>query len=671
MFSKISRREREIINLLHQQDEYVTVQFIANKIHYSEKTVRNDLKKISNYLSHAGLGEISAKPKKGVKLTVTFDQWEKLQNAVKQFEFVPSADVFTEERKYQICLLLLQNRSMRVADLAKRLYLSRSSIESALVQAEKCFKKHGLSLKRIRGKGLMIEGSDLSIRFAMLELFQIYKLKQDKSCVSVKLGSDAYVINLIATFLNGFQADGVIRCVKETEKEFGFIFEYRSRYPLFFLISFSLYCCRLKRTVQDSASFENPKISVFNRQAANFLTTQLEKCYRTKIPDGEKNYLLLCLSAAHIEKFENAEKYEFCKSTEIQIYNLVQQFVNLTAKIANADISSDEILLKDVFLYLRSAIVRMWCKVHVPNPFLDQIKREYRNVFAVVWLSRTLLESELKVQISENEVASLTIRVVSAIARAASKVKIYIICNYGIGFSRLLRQQIERQIPDVVVEGTATVAEAEKIKNSDCDFVVAPEDLGGRFGGKEVIKVDNFLKTYDIRNIQKKAFQIRCQKGQDLVGRREAECALIFDGKFVYFFDNILDKTKLLKKMCSHLEKGGYVSEGFTQSVLYREKQSSTEFGWGIALPHGDVKYVIRPIISAAVLKHPIKWGNVDEVDTVFLLALNSNSAVNNLQVKNFYTMLSTITDSSDILQKGKEMLDEQKFADYMNELTK
>lgn len=45
MFSKISRREREIINLLHQQDEYVTVQFIANKIHYSEKTVRNDLKK--------------------------------------------------------------------------------------------------------------------------------------------------------------------------------------------------------------------------------------------------------------------------------------------------------------------------------------------------------------------------------------------------------------------------------------------------------------------------------------------------------------------------------------------------------------------------------------------------------------------------------------------------
>ncbi|QEY34868.1 PRD domain-containing protein [Caproiciproducens galactitolivorans] len=669
MFSKISRREREIINLLHQQDEYVTVQFIANKIHYSEKTVRNDLKKISNYLSHAGLGEISAKPKKGVKLTVTFDQWEKLQSSVRQFEFVPLADVFTEERKYQICLMLLQNRSMSVADLAKRLYLSRTSIESALVQAEKWFKKHSLSLKRIRGKGLVIEGSDLSIRLAMLELFQIFKLKQDKSRVSVKFGSDAYVINLIAKFLNGFQADGVIRCVKETEREFGFNFEYHSRYPLFFLISFSLYCCRLKR--QYSASFGNPEISVFNRQVTNFLITQLEKCYRMKIPDGEKNYLLLCLSAAHIEKFEDTEKYEFCKSTEIQFYNLVQQFVNLTAKIANTDISSDEILLKDAFLYLRSAIVRMWCKVRVPNPFLEQIKREYRNVFAVVWLSSTLLESELKVEISENEVASLTISVVSAIARAVSKIKIYIICNYGIGFSRLLRQQIERQIPEVVVEGIATVAEAQKIKNSGCDFVVAPEDLGGRFGGKEVIKVDNFLKTYDIKNIQKKAFQIRCQKGQDLVGTKEVEHAMIFDGKFVYFLDNILDKTELLKKMCSHLEKGGYVSEGFIQSVLYREKSSSTEFGWGVALPHGDVKYVIQPIISVAVLKQPIKWDNVDEVDTIFLLALDSNSAANNLQVKNFYTILSTMTDSSDVLEKGKEMLDEQKFADYMNALTK
>ncbi len=121
------------------------------------------------------------------------------------------------------------------------------------------------------------------------------------------------------------------------------------------------------------------------------------------------------------------------------------------------------------------------------------------------------------------------------------------------------------------------------------------------------------------------------------------------------------------------LEKSGYVLKGFLNSVLKRENRSSTNIGKHVAIPHGSTKFVIRPIISVALLKKPIIWNENEWVDLVFLLALKQDDTFSTKsQMMKFYSVLTTLIDDENCLKytKAKEICDRDGFADYMNKLT-
>src|SRR5699024_8331873 len=69
-----------------------------------------------------------------------------------------------------------------------------------------------------------------------------------------------------------------------------------------------------------------------------------------------------------------------------------------------------------------------------------------------------------------------------------------------------------------------------------------------------------------------------------------------------------------------HLLDKGYVKESYPHSVMQREQVSATSIGSGIALPHGNPKADLQPVMAAAILENPLPWGD-EWVSVVFLLA--------------------------------------------------
>ncbi|MGC8979364.1 PTS sugar transporter subunit IIA [Caldisericum sp.] len=78
------------------------------------------------------------------------------------------------------------------------------------------------------------------------------------------------------------------------------------------------------------------------------------------------------------------------------------------------------------------------------------------------------------------------------------------------------------------------------------------------------------------------------------------------------------------------LEKG-YVKEDFLPAVLEREKKFPTGLYLGsinVAIPHTDVKHVIKQAVTIVTLKNPVKFRKMDNPDEeipvhiVFLLAI-------------------------------------------------
>ncbi|AYO30067.1 PTS sugar transporter subunit IIA [Biomaibacter acetigenes] len=99
------------------------------------------------------------------------------------------------------------------------------------------------------------------------------------------------------------------------------------------------------------------------------------------------------------------------------------------------------------------------------------------------------------------------------------------------------------------------------------------------------------------------------------------------------------DKEGIIKKLANLLISKGYAKESYLEAILEREKVFPTGLpteGVGVAIPHADIKHVIKPAIAVAILKHPVQFnvmGNPEEkvsVKIIFMLAITDP----NIQLK-------------------------------------
>ena len=72
------------------------------------------------------------------------------------------------------------------------------------------------------------------------------------------------------------------------------------------------------------------------------------------------------------------------------------------------------------------------------NPLKEVVKSKYPNIYAAAWSASLIIESELEVRIGEDEVAYLALYIGGAIERLNVGVEVCILCNHGIGISRIL-----------------------------------------------------------------------------------------------------------------------------------------------------------------------------------------------------------------------------------------
>jgi len=101
--------------------------------------------------------------------------------------------------------------------------------------------------------------------------------------------------------------------------------------------------------------------------------------------------------------------------------------------------------------------------------------------------------------------------------------------------------------------------------------------------------------------------------------------------EFVFVKKNFKSNKETISFLSKQLQEKGFVKESFLEAVLKREKEHPTGLYLGkinVAIPHTDVKYVLKPGIAVATLKEPVAFGKMDEpekkipVHIVFLLAV-------------------------------------------------
>ena len=662
----------EIIDMLLDAVNPITISATAEKLNVSNRTIRNDLEIVGQYLKESNLGEIVKKPRVGIWIKADQENRIWLRNAVNKSK-MHIHPYSAEERQYFIIRrLMLSNGHISIQDLADEIYVSKVTIYKDMEKVEKWLKKYNLTLKTRRNSGIEITGDEKNWRKAAADLMVI--LKNDEEIKNILLTDN----NKIKSSRIGYEYFGPIEemfpdidflkiegILVQAENNMRFLLTDEAFAGLVIHIAISIERVRQKKDIKVKSKYVYPIDNQKEYEIAKYIAENIEKGFNIKLPEPEIGYIMLHILGAKVqEDFQSNEIKAALDNTDEKIVHLAKEIIAMIGNILSVDFSKDEKLLNGLILHLRPAINRLKYGMTLRNPLLAEIKNKYSSVYGAAWTTSVLFEKFYGIKVTEEEIGYIALHIGAALVRLDKKTRAVIVCSSGIGTSQLVAERLRKEISELEIVDITSIYALEKTKLTDFDIILSTVPLTfmpEKLKSKPLINISVFVTEKDIANIKKYIVNIQ--------NTRKFDNRVLNTNNIDFYFEDLtfvsLDlktKDEVLDYMSSKLESNGYVKSGFKKTVFERENIISTAVGKGIAIPHGDVDFIIKPSIAIATLKSPIDWAG-DMVDVVFMLAFSFKSG-NDLT--KFFKKFYSVIDDESVVDSIRNLESEAKIYNYL-----
>lgn len=656
----MGNRLQQVLELLNQAQDYLTAGQLAESLNCSEKTVRNDVARLRELMAEKHCGSIAAKSNKGYRLEATPEQYRQLMRTLCG-DSGDASDPLRLDDQYSFLEVLLKTGTVKLAQMEYEMFTSKKNVSRSADLAQNWLKKRGLAMTRKRGRGAHLEGPVHIVRLALWDLFQeMHQLRPADS--GEKLD--------ISDFWPGVDFSGVRQCIQRLETRYHFCLSYDGYHRFEFLLAAML------ADSHHSGLYTLPKqrpekTAGWEYDAALFLLEQLQKVFDRDISANEVWYVWFALSSSEVLRFTAPQAEQRNLREKRALSELVNALVRVISEILQQDFSEDGILKTGLLNYLYTVQINAHFGITVPSiasPAAEYQKEQYPDIYVACWAAENLLEVELETYLTAVNINVIASHFAGAAERKQVGARIYIVCNYGVGSSRLLSEQLKREFPGINILDILTPRDTEQLRIPpvNYDFVISTVPLRMDVPC-DVIRIGNHLRQEDITAIRKRLNQFSPGNGEESGMGRKRAGALAEPG-LVFQIKRSISKEELLKMLCSELYRRGCVREGFEDSVFRREETSSTTLPGGVAIPHGFPKYVLQQRIAVAILKQPIAWDTAEKVDMVFLLALNmDNQNGERDQIIRFYKGLIALVDAPEELRRFRSLSTPDDIAGYIN----
>ncbi len=601
----------EIINMLLNSEQPLTVDYIANTLKVSNKTIRNDLKKAEEFVQQKGV-KIIKKPRVGIVLEGPRNKKLELVDEIKKsldFEepFSPEA-----RKNYILKRLFMSKGSVTIKELAEELYVSRITIHKDLQSVEKWLNKFNLKLLKKPNYGIEVVGDEENWRNAVASL--IVSTKEQKELKEFLYndytGRIDYRTLMQLRELFDIDYKQLEKIVSNAESKLKFRFSDEAFISLVIHVAISIERLKHKKDVKLSKAVLNNLKQKDEYVIAQQMAKEIEEKFNVVLSESEIGYIVLHIIGTKMQqnKIEDVNlELEDEESIELAVI-MSKEIINIAERALSLDLSNDKQLLNGLILHLRPTINRLKYGLTLRNPLLNDIKENYPEIYGVAWMTSVVFEKYLGKKVAEEEIGYIALHLGAAVERAKKPLKALVVCTTGIGTAQLLAARLEKSFKQIEIKDiVSSVSLHESILN-DIDIVIStvPIEIN-----KPFINISPLLTQNDIRRLDE--FIQALNKRSNLIDTQ------LLDVDGIY-----LKKEDLLNKVCMELHKKGYVKEEYIQDVITREKIASTAIGNGIAIPHGLPEHVNKSVFTVVRLKNPIAWDE-EKVDMLFMISLTQS----------------------------------------------
>jgi len=506
---KKNKRLSTLLKYLLEQKEPVSIRALSEMLTVSKRTIRYDLDEIEDLIKDSEF-ELKRKPNFGIYLEGDRDSSADLY--YKFDDFYNSRHFRSaEKRKYIILYRLFQKKeAILMRELADFLDVSTTTVSKDLNMVEDWLEDQNLRLLRKRNYGIEIEGNELQIRQAMKVLInQTYENGEMIDLLNEINEREDYRGRLeygfsreIAGLVGEEKLKKLEKIIRKAEKELELKFADAAYAGLVFHIAFALSRLKSNKDIKIEADQLESLKGKEEFNISEKIAKMLEEEFSVKIPDDEIGFITLHLLGARMREREVDNKRTNLTKLEV----LVAQIIEIVGNYFNIDLTQDDKLYNGMLIHLKAALNRLLFDLPIDNPLVDDIKERYGEIFTATSQAARIIQNEYYIEISEEEIAYLTIHFGAALERLNYPLKrtaeVIIVCSSGVGTTNLLEVRLKNEFKGIKIKDSLSTYEAREKINSyhDIDFIIST--IPFKCEKKDVVVVKPFLDEDDINKIK-------------------------------------------------------------------------------------------------------------------------------------------------------------------------
>lgn len=575
-------RQKKIIELfLNNYDMYLNANEIAQHLTVSNRTIRSDIKYINNDFLKSLI--ISVKSR-GYMLNTEDYEIDDINNLLKSLN----------EKDSEILInlgyhLLMQNSAITLNKLEKEYHISRTKLLDYLSRIQAWCEKFNVKIEIKRKKGISISGSMNSINNAILHLNQLSE-------------EDNSVEDLILNELPKSHINIIFNIVQENLEKYRIN---TSAFKIKQLVIHLILIMKRKKTEKISWKIDQEALEI-----AEKCTSEINSKLKYNL-NAETSKLFSFFISYHFNKFELGVEKIFIKS-------YINRLINLMEENVGVKFSEDKLLKENLYSHFSRTYLRLTKNIYLNNPLVNNIKKLYPFIFSLLFEVIETLNKESNITLSEDEIAFLTIHFQSSIERnEEEQFRVVIACYYGLGVSNLLEAKISKLNKQINVIDIIKLEEVNGYDFSNTDLLVTTNEI-------DKSKIMNDINVLIVTPLFSKEDEIKFkyymnEKRNPISINNKLDNINIIVETDKGNYNNTLS---IFKRVNEILKNNKAIENEYIDSVLEREKFSSTYIGNGIAIPHGNPEKVLKSHIIIFKSKKDIKWKQYN-VNLVFFLAIS------------------------------------------------
>lgn len=484
----VKKRYFEIINLVINSNDEITVKDISNLYNITERSIRYDIDELNVFFQEKNNKDIIEINNNRLKILYSENEIEDIVENIKEKEYFLSENERVNILSYEI---FLSKNEFILQYFTEKYNLSKTTVRYSLKELNKIISEYGLVIDMNNNRGYKIIGSEINIRKYIINILREY-IKNTKE----KKIEYAPLKKIIQKFYKKSR-------IEESKSTINKILDYTGK------------------TISDEA-FETLQLFLFISVIRNKNGHEIE--------EDVENEIFLSKTMEFSKIREILEKIENIKEKDIHYFvdfflgsysynleysyflnwilieSLIDQFIKLLSDKLKVNLTEDKILRKELLNHIKPAIYRMKNKFKLTESILSEVKKQYMELFIKTKSSLKIISDFIDLSFDEDEAAFITVMIQRAIMRNNPSTllkkdpNILIVCGLGYSSSRFLYENINNRFQVNIID----IIPFNQLENYNylkkADIIISTLDF--KLDGMDVITVNAVMNEKDILKLK-------------------------------------------------------------------------------------------------------------------------------------------------------------------------